>query len=347
MAPFSVSVMSNKLKNILLMIVALFALPLIVFLTIFFSTGGNYQVPATVSQDQSLPQVVLNQISFHVETFGKPENPPLLVLHDGPGGDYQSLLALKALADRYYVVFYDQRGSGLSARIPAEQLSIENSLKDVEAFVDHFAGDQPVSLIGHGWGGMLATAYTGKYPKRVERLILAEPGFLNTEMANQVLPLMNQASVGFLATTATSWVRALHVKGPDNEARSDFIFSRIRQHPAYYCGQKIPANASEQVKRAGFLAWRVTTYSTFGERGQIKLDFTKGLSDYKQPVLILAGACNTLTGQAFQTRQQRLFSNAGLSVIPESGHELFLDNPKASLSVVNAFLSSGKLPQAK
>lgn len=336
--------MSNKLKNVLLTLVALFALPLLVFIILFLTTVGNYKVPATVTQDPALPKVVLNQVQFHAETFGNPEHPPLLILHDGPGGDYQSLLALKALAERYYLIFYDQRGTGLSARLPAAQLSIEDSLKDVEAFVDYYTGTKRVNLIGHGWGGMLATAYAGKHPERVERLVLAEPGFLNTEMANQILPLMNQASAGFLATTAVSWVRALHVQGPDNEARSDFIFARIRQHPAYYCGQKIPDQAAEQVQRAGFLAWKVTTHSTFGDRGQIKLDFTKGIENYKQPVLMLAGACNTLTGQAFQTRQTRLFPKAGLAVIPDSGHELFLDNPKASLKAVSGFLTSGKLP---
>ena len=39
--------------------------------------------------------------AFHAETFGGPANPPVLVVHGGPGGDYRLLLGLQALADQY------------------------------------------------------------------------------------------------------------------------------------------------------------------------------------------------------------------------------------------------------
>ncbi|MEZ0371257.1 MAG: alpha/beta fold hydrolase [Candidatus Sericytochromatia bacterium] len=333
--------MSNRLKTLLLSLVAVFTLPLLLFGVLFLATGGDYQVPGTVSADGSQPQVVLNGLGFHAETFGERKNPPLLVLHDGPGGDYHDLLALSRLARRYYVIFFDQRGSGLSARVPTSQLSIDAVLGDIEAFAGHYAPGRRISLLGHGWGGMLATAFAGRHPERVERLILAEPGFLNTAMANQVLPIMNQSSVGFLYQASVSWVRSLHIQGPDPDARPDFVFAHLRQHPAYHCGHKIPPRAEEFTRRAGFQAWKALTGSTLKPGGQVALDFTKGIEHYQRPVLILASSCNKLMGRSFQTRQARLFPKAGLVDIPASGHEMFLDNPEASVKAVEVFLASG------
>lgn len=330
--------MSNRLKTILLALVAVFALPLLVFLGLFFSTGGKYQVPPLASTDPLEPQVVLDGINFHAETYGKRKNPPLIVLHDGPGGDYRDLLALKALSENYRVIFYDQRGTGLSARVPDDKLTLASQLADIQTLADHYAPGQPLTLIGHGWGGMLAAAYAGSHPERVAKLILAEPGFLNEAMANQVLPVMNQSSLSFMTQASINWVRSLHIHGPDADAAQDFVFAHLRQHPAYFCGGRIPPEAPDYTLRAGFRAWRSLTGATMGPGGQIKLSFIKDLDRFQKPVLFLAGSCNRLTGKSFQTRQLRLFPRADLVEIPNSGHELFLDNPQASLKAVEDFL---------
>lgn len=74
-------------------------------------------VPKTVDQDSALPGLDRNGTRLHTETFGLPTDPLLVILHGGPGGDYRSMLAARAFAaDGFHVVFYDQRGTGLSKR---------------------------------------------------------------------------------------------------------------------------------------------------------------------------------------------------------------------------------------
>src|SRR5215212_3659032 len=81
---------------------------------------GN-MVPRTVVEDPALPAVDLDGTRFHAETFGEPGNPTLIFLHGGPGGDYRDLLRLRPLLeDDYYLVFWDQRGAGLSRRHDAD-----------------------------------------------------------------------------------------------------------------------------------------------------------------------------------------------------------------------------------
>ncbi len=86
---------------------------------LFVATRGSYAVPATVATDPSIPHIKIDDITFHAETFGEPTNPVVVVIHGGPGGDYGYLLNLHQLADEYFVVFYDQRGAGLSPRVAA------------------------------------------------------------------------------------------------------------------------------------------------------------------------------------------------------------------------------------
>jgi len=331
--------MTDKAKKLLGTLLAGFGLPIVLFLLFFMSTfGSKNQVPDTVLTNASLPRVNLNQNLYHAETFGNKNTPVLIVLHDGPGGDYRSLLPLKELADKYFLVFYDQIGSGLSPRVPDEKLSIKHALTHLDAFVKHYGQDQPVSLLGHGWGGMLATAYAAQNPQRIGQLILAEPGFLNDEMASQILPAMNRSTVSFIWGATINWVRARHIKGPDEHARDDFVFGKIRPQKFFYCDQKPPEDIEERSWRTGFKAWKIITQSTFTDKRKISLNITDGLEQFKAPVLILASSCNTLTGREFQARQERLFQNASMSTIKESGHDLFWENPRDSIKAVREFL---------
>lgn len=63
-------------------------------------------VPRTVDEDPSLPSITVNSTMLHAEAFGNPEDPMIVVIHGGLGGDYRSLLCCRDLVDEgYYVVF--------------------------------------------------------------------------------------------------------------------------------------------------------------------------------------------------------------------------------------------------
>lgn len=312
--------------------------PVLLFLLAFLLTWKNYPVAATVSNNPSLPRLIIDQVTLHAESFGPPQAPVLLVLHDGPGQDYQPLLPLKALADQHRVVFYDQRGSGLSARVPTEKLTINESLKELEAVVEQVSPTRPVRLLGHGWGGMLAAAYAGKHPEKIDKLILAEPGFLNTDMANRILPALSRTSASFIWNTSLAWVRSLHIHGPDSDAAADYVYSQIHFQPRYHCPGKRPEDLPQA--RSGFRAWKTITQSTFTKENKIAIDFVQGLSKLQQPVLFLVSECNALTGKDFQTRQMRLFPKTQMALIKGSGHAFFQDKPQESLAQIRQFLQA-------
>ena len=152
----------------------------------YIEEPGNL-VPKTVVEDVSLPSITLNNVKLHSEAFGNPANTMIVAVHGGPGGDYRYMLNCKELAEKgYYVVFYDQRGSGLSQRLNKEEYTkkgeeaLEQIYKELKGVIEHYriSSTQKVILLGHSWGGILASAFVGKYPNLISGLIVCEPGGL-------------------------------------------------------------------------------------------------------------------------------------------------------------------------
>jgi len=150
-------------------------------LTMYFATRGTYEVASLVTEDDSLPSVIVDGIELHMrQVDGPADAPTIIVLHGGPGGDFRSLLALNALSETHNVVFYDQRGAGLSQRVPAEQLMLDDYMTELDDVKQLVSPNAPITLVGHSWGAMLATAYLGARADHVQAAVLIEPGYLDS-----------------------------------------------------------------------------------------------------------------------------------------------------------------------
>jgi pimeloyl-ACP methyl ester carboxylesterase len=114
-------------------------------------------------------------IRLAYQVWGSPAAPPLILLHAlGEGAaDWDSVAPAFA---RYWRVYApDLRGHGRSDW-PGDY-SVEVMRSDVLGFMDALALD-PVDLIGHSMGGLVAYLVAGDQPERVRRLILEDVGAL-------------------------------------------------------------------------------------------------------------------------------------------------------------------------
>ncbi len=334
--------MRNLLKRTAIGVAFLAAVLAVLFVWAYVATPAPAPLPATVDADATLPQITLDGHVFHSETFGDPANPTLIVLHGGPGGDYRYLLGLQALADRYFVVFYDQRGGGLSTRDGASALTAQDMVDDLDAFATHYSPVRPVTLIGHSWGAMLAAAYIGQHPERVSQAVLAEPGALtDAAMAAFQTHFASILDADLILRIAPVYIEALHVA--DGSERADYIASRQAELWAgdeanpYHCPGR-PLNQP---------AWRVGATAAGAIQGSARTAdgrtdmalFSENAGRFTRPVLFLASACNDWLGEALQREHAALYPSAEVVVIPDAGHLMFNDNPEDSLAAVRAYLT--------
>lgn len=310
-------------------------------------TAGEYRVPATVSTDSTLSHVTLDGYSFHVETFGDPADPVVVVVHGGPGGDYSYLLNLHELEDDYFVVFYDQRGAGLSPRVDADELTLKMMVADLHRIITHYGGGDAVNLIGHSWGAMLAAAYIGEYPESVAKVVLAEPGGLDNAALDRFRE-HQRAGQGlvYYRTLLLTIFESFHLTAPDNDAKMDYIFGRMSSEfvnaasTGYRCqdasSERIAPSIPVQPSRFGATAFN-TLFGPTADLSPIKAN----AANYTEEVLFLASACNHFIGEAFQREQMAIFPNARLEVIPDAGHEMVNDNPAATMAVIRDYFGRG------
>lgn len=101
-------------------------------------------------------------------------NPPLILLHGGPGLSETDLFRYynAPLERSFVVVYWDQRGAGKSfdRTIPRSSMSVEQFLSDLDELVDAICarvGATKVVLFGHSWGSALGVLYAARFPQKV------------------------------------------------------------------------------------------------------------------------------------------------------------------------------------
>jgi pimeloyl-ACP methyl ester carboxylesterase len=99
-------------------------------------------------------------------------NPILLYLHGGPGHSLIPFahVATSQLTDRFTVVYWDQRGAGLSyeAGLPEGTLNVRQLVEDTVATTEYLRGrfgKEKIYLLGHSWGSTLGSLAVQEKPE--------------------------------------------------------------------------------------------------------------------------------------------------------------------------------------
>lgn len=277
-------------------------------------------VPLTVEHDPSLPAIEVNGTRLHAEAFGHPDSALLIVLHGGPGSDYRYLLRCKAFAEQgYRVIFYDQRGAGLSKRHPASDFTINVMFDDLEAVIKYYrkSPNQKVFLLGHSWGGMLAAGFINNKTLPISGVIVGEPGgFTYDQMTEYV---SRSRSFGLLseALNDATYVDQLLSGSEDDHQILDYKFTLWASSGD---DEESPIGNTGPLPewRGGYVSFN----ALFGIAQRDGFDWTANLHQYQTPILFIYSERNTAYGLEHAKKVSSAFPNVQLFRCAGEGHDM-------------------------
>ena len=120
-------------------------------------------------------------MGLYLEVVG--DGAATLVLHGGLGVDHSVYRSFDALADVLQLIYVDHRGNGRSARPDPATLTMAGWADDALAVGWAVAGDRPLVVIGHSYGGFIAQELAIRRPDAVAALVLVSttPGQLGAD----------------------------------------------------------------------------------------------------------------------------------------------------------------------
>ncbi len=274
-------------------------------------------VPLTVMEDASIPSIEINGVRLHSETFGNPSDPMIVVLHGGPGADYRSQLNFKQLVeDDYFIVFYDQRGSGLSERLGKEAYSnVQVYIDELEGVINYYRqnANQKIILAGHSWGAMLATGYINQNPNTIDGVVLAEPGGFTWDQTIEYLSKTQQIKLLEEGTNDFVYLDQF-ITGSDHNTL-DYKFSLSLTGDSNTGDAIIPS-----YWRFGAVCSSASIELAINNPEQ--LDFTGSLKTHDQKVLFVYSELNESYGREHAELVSSEYKNVELHEIENCGHEI-------------------------
>jgi magnesium chelatase accessory protein len=240
-----------------------------------------------------------------IRWFERGDGPPLLLIHGFGGAAWNWTEVAPLLAGRR-VLIPDLPGHGASSPLPAPSLA---------AFADVVAGlaDEPVGVVGHSLGGVVALRLAERRPELVRGLVLAAPAGISssTRLAELSLGLVGVLRPGRVAAARIERiVRSRRLKA--------LVFGRFEVAD--------PDALSERAVRGFLQAMPLHTDALGAGLALARDDPRRDLERVRCPALVLFGGRDRQVPLADGFEYARRL-RAPLRVIADCGHLLIGERP--------------------
>jgi len=262
---------------------------------------------------------------------GSPRNPPLILLHGGPGLDHSELHPwLDALADDFYLIYVDQRGQGRSERVDPATLSLSRFAADVSALAR--ALDLPrYALLGHSFGAMVAIVHAVEQRDATHYVISGGTASFTKTGAEVEANLAQFEPIALREQVTRSWAME-----PTVTTQEQFAELMRLQMPFHFA-----TVASDAYRR--FMAADPTVYSpevlAYFSANEYAMEYEDRLPGVAQPMLVVTGQYDrTCTPRAARDIAAHV-PGAELVILPDAGHMTHVEQPGLYLAAVRDFFA--------
>jgi pimeloyl-ACP methyl ester carboxylesterase len=153
-------------------------------------------------------------LSLAADSYGDPENPPVLFFHGGGQSRRSWRGAARRVAEAgYHGLAIDLRGHGESDWAADGAYHVTDYARDVEALIAHFA--RPLALVGASRGGQSALIGSSRHPEHVALLMLADVApHINDAGVEGVRRFFRASDAGFSSLEDAADVLSVHLGQP-------------------------------------------------------------------------------------------------------------------------------------
>jgi len=284
----------------------------------------NFTYPKTFRAQE----IAANGTKLFVRVGGA--GPAVVLLHGyGETGDMWVPLARDLVRD-HTVVVPDLRGMGLSAK-PASGYDKKTQGRDIAGILDALNIER-AALVTHDIGNMVGYAFAAQYRNRVARLVLIDAPLPGVGPWEDILknPLLWHFRFG----------------GPDMERLVagreriylDRFWNEFSANPSRF-SEAARRHYAKLYARPGAMHAGFAQFAAFD---QDAIDNKAFLAAGKLGVPVLALGGEKSFGLTMAAVMRFAASNVEEDVVPDSGHWIMEENPRATVALVRAFLDKGR-----
>jgi proline iminopeptidase len=286
-------------------------------------------------------RINVGDAELYVEEEGK--GTPLILINGGPGGTHHYFHPWFSLAKKYArVIYYDQRGCGLSDYKPGEDgYLVHQAVEDLDAIRKALNIDKWV-LLGYSYGGFLAQFYSVNHPENVAGLILlgASPGMhVNTGRSRQ-----NQyMSEGERARLKEIRKELQQLSKEKELPREKYI--QLLLYNNFLNGdwkrQHFYKPSSERLSQIALYEWvHDVDFNGIMNRSQGTVDLTGAFEHNPIPTLILEGKWDLTWGEKKPETLKRNHPHAQMVIFENAGHGIYDEEPERFFAVLKDFIKN-------
>ena len=273
----------------------------------------------------------INDIDMYYEEHGDPNADPLLLIMGFAMSATAWGLQIPALAQRYHVIAFDNRGVGRTTQ-PDAAYSVPQMAADAAALLDHLGIDS-AHIVGVSMGGMIAQEFALRYPSRVRGLVLAATTPGGPHSAGYDV-MMSTSAEGMAMTDLSAMMTPQGIKeGMDRLFTAEF--------------QARPSPGAIQMGVAAMMH----PQTLVGMKGQLAAirghDTYDRLPTIAAPTLVIAGDADTFVDAANSPILARRIPGAKLIMLPGQKHGFTAEKPDETNAAILDFFAQAKWQSAR
>jgi esterase len=271
--------------------------------------------------------VVLGGMRLHYLDWGVEGRRPILFLHGGGLTARTWDVVCLALRGSSHCFALDQRGHGDSEWSPGLEYDTAAHVHDLEALIEHLRLERPV-LVGQSMGALNALAYAARHPQLLAGLVLVDmTPDVQMHAAKRVFDFVSAPAE--LDSIEEFVERAIEF----NPERDPRLLRRSLLHNL----RRLPN---------GKWTWkydrRRMTPEGFERVRSEMTGIRNVLATVTCPTLVVRGERSDAVSEASAAALAEALPDADWTTIPDAGHNVQGDNPRALAEALSSFLSESR-----